>query len=263
MTHEEAVAKAVKLLRLATSSNPNEAALAASKAQEIIDRHNIQSAALTLAQNGRAEPDEPIKDFGCDPLDPGVGKIATWTWRLFLVIGNANGCKGYAARNHGGGIGVVGRPSDVATVRYLYAWLRKEVDRLAARDARGFGATYANNFRNGVVDTIGQRMEAQRKETQAATVREAIEEAKAAAPEAEQAQAGQFAMIRVNNAIARVEKRGEETQDWIKKNMKLRSGSATRSRVDSGARQAGRTAGHEVRINSSRGNIGRTTPQLH
>jgi len=136
MTYEEALQKAVKLLRLSQSSNPNEAALAAGKAQEIIDRYNIESVALDMASGDKPQPDEPIKDFGFDPLDAGTKKISTWSWRLFTVISRGNGCKGYLTRNKGGGIAIVGRPSDVQTVRYFYAWLKQEVERLAQRDCR-------------------------------------------------------------------------------------------------------------------------------
>ena len=56
------VDKVRKLLRLAESPNANEAALAAAKAQELIDAHNL-SAALLAYDEGSAQPNEPIEDF--------------------------------------------------------------------------------------------------------------------------------------------------------------------------------------------------------
>ena len=240
MTYEEALQKAVKLLRLSQSSNPNEAALAAGKAQEIIDRYNIESVALDMASGDKPQPDEPIKDFGFDPLDAGTRKISTWSWRLFVGISQSNGCKGYLTRNNGGGIAIVGRPSDVQTVRYFYAWLKQEVERLAQRDCRGTGRTWANNYRNGVVDTIKIRLKAQRKETQATVTKEILD----ALP----AEQRHLALVRVNNAIAKVAEREQQTASWMGANLKLRNTSSGSSAFDPSARAAGQKAGHEIRI---------------
>lgn len=240
MTYDEALQKAVKLLRLSQSSNPNEAALAASKAQEIIDRYQIESTALNL--DGQA-PDEPIKDFNADPLEPGR-KLDSWKWRLFLVIGKANGCKGYLSGR--GGIAVVGRPSDVATVRYFFAWLVQEVNRLAERDCRGNGRTYANNYRHGVIDTLGQRLNAQRRETQE-QMRKEIE----LMPEVAQS----LALVRLNSAIAQVEKRETQAADWMKANLRLINRSGSGFRGDHSARSAGRVAGHEIRLKPAKASL--------
>jgi len=97
---QEAVEKAVKLLRLATSSNPNEAAVAAAKAQEMIDRYKlgVLSADFDIGTNG--EPDEPIKDFDNDLLDPG-SRVATWKRCLIQHVSRANQCASYSTWNKG------------------------------------------------------------------------------------------------------------------------------------------------------------------
>jgi hypothetical protein len=51
--------KVRKLLRLAESPNANEAALAAAKAQELIDAHNLSTA--LLVEDGGEDVDEPIE----------------------------------------------------------------------------------------------------------------------------------------------------------------------------------------------------------
>jgi hypothetical protein len=254
MTYDEALSKAVKLLRLSQSSNPNEAALAAGKAQEIIDRYQIESASLNYAQsNGEAKPDEPIKDFVADPLDKGARQVSSWSWRLFLVIAKPNGCKGYRARHGYGELAVVGRPSDVATVRYLYGYLKSEVNRLAARDCAGNGRSWSDNFRNGVVDTIGQRIAAQHAETRQAIRRE-IEAG--ALPEDQK----RLALVRVEKSIASLEQREETVAAWMKANLSLGHGRSYSVRqCHPSAREAGRQAGREVRFTKAKACIGHSS----
>jgi hypothetical protein len=247
MNHEEAMAKAVKLLRLATSTNPNEAALAASRAQEIIDRYKL--GALSLDYDGSAAQ-EPIKDFGFDPLDPESKQHATWRSRLASCIAKNNQCKIYL---HGGRgtLGIIGRPSDVSAVRYLFSWMLREVETLTKRDCTGCGRTYANNYRIGVVETVAKRLHEQHLETQAAVKAEAAADT-----------ANPMALVRVQNAITKLDKQLAELDVWSKKNMRLRSSSSSRSTFDPSARDAGRAAGHEVRIRPTKSTIQSSAMQV-
>jgi len=242
MNHEEAMAKAVKLLRLATSSNANEAALAASRAQEIIDRYKLGS--LSLDYNGSAAQ-EPIKDFGFDPLDPDSKRHASWRTRLASSIAKNNQCKVYLQGGRGT-LGIVGRPSDVSAVRYLFSWMLREVEALVKRDCPGTGKMWTNNYRIGVVETVAKRLAEQHDETQAAVKAEAAADA-----------GNPMALVRVNSAIAKLEAQLGEVNDWAKKNMKLRNCSGGGGRFDDSARNAGRRAGHEVRMRPTSGSIGR------
>jgi len=248
MTYNEALQKAAKLLRLSKSDNPNEAALAASRAQEIIDRYRIETEMLAYAVNGQEQPkdDEPIKDFSDDPLER-LRRKSTWKARLAQHIANHNCCKMY---NGWYGPTVIGRPSDVATVRYLYAWLVQEVDRLAERDCKGNGISWANNFRLGVVDTIGNRLHEQKKETEKAIRHET------ALLAAQQGLDQSVALIKVNNAIARTEQRRQQVDAWTKANVKLVSGRSSYSSYNPSARHAGQAAGREVRFTQAKGHIG-------
>jgi len=92
MTYDEAIQKAAKLLRLANSSNPHEAALAAARAQEIMDRYQIDHASITIADNGHARPDEPIQDFKADlRVDSNArqaGRKAGWSVRMGSAKGS-------------------------------------------------------------------------------------------------------------------------------------------------------------------------------
>src|SRR5574340_714047 len=236
MTHEEAIAKAVKLLKLAQSDNPNEAALAAARAQEIMDRYKLEGLSADYNSAAPAEPDEPIVAFG-EPVEPKQG--SEWVVRLILALARANQCRIYQRRTmEGTGTFVIGRPSDAQTVRYLYGWLKREVNRLANRDGRGYSAVWKNNFRVGAVDTIVMRL----RESQRATVHAVRQEAEARNP---------GAIVKVDRALARIEQRTAAVDAWVYANMKLgKSRASFGGRGDYGAREAGRRAGHEIELNS-------------
>jgi hypothetical protein len=178
-------------------------------------------------------------------MDPST-KIPAWKLRLASALARANHCHTYVDnwrpvgrgayyQNAMHGIALVGRPSDVETVRYFYEWLVKEVDRLTERDGRGNGRTWCNNFRLGVVDTIGRKVKEQRAKTEHDMRREAQESAD-----------GRFALVKVNNAIEKFEARAGEAQQWANDNLKLVSRGGGGARYDSEARAAGREAGESI-----------------
>lgn len=238
MTHEQALDKVARLLRLAKSDNPHEAALAASKAQDIIDRYKLGEVALDYE---KPKPEEPIKEFEA-PLDGESHKSAsTWKIRLAVSICESNQCKVIL---RGGAILLIGRPSDAESVRYLYAWLAQEVDRLAERDAKGNGKSWANNFRLGVVDAIGAKVAEQKTITQNGVRTEAF------------AKAGESALVRVEQSIVALKKRAEDVEEWTKKNLKLRKRTTARTQYHPSAREAGMKAGEEIRLGSAKGGLG-------
>lgn len=230
--------KVRKLLWLAESPNANEAALAAAKAQQLIDEHNLSAALLSLDGGASAEPDEPIEDFyrkGA-PLDS-QPRLETWRDRLATVVARANGCRTYAV---GGTIAIVGRPSDADAVRYLFAYLAHEIQRLCDRDGKGCGRTWRNNYRIGVVDTVHKKLSAERERFK---------------QEARETASDSTALVRVNTALARVEQRGSDVAAWLKSpaGVKLYSRSAPASAFDRAAREAGRKAGESIRIRRGKG----------
>lgn len=243
MTHTEAIEKARKLLRLSQSSNPHEAALAAARAQEIMDRFKIGAISAEYENSAPAGIAEEIKNFGDDPVE-NKGRDS-WKWRLLSPLAELNQCKGYGKA---GTLCLIGRPSDVATVRYLYAWLAGEIDRLAGKHCVGNGRTYWNNFRIGAVDTVIERLKAQQAETFAAVKTEAI----VAASPGDACRA----LSVVENSLAVIEQRREEVERWAKVNMKLRAGSASSARYNPSAREAGRAAGRSISLRPAAGRLG-------
>ena len=254
MTRDEAMQKAIKLLRLSSSDNPHEAALAAQRAQEILDRYEITHAMLEDPK-GSAEPAEQIINSvdSQAPLEEFGVQVVMWKSYLSSVVAEANGCCVYASpvryypslemrtRFH-----LVGRPSDIEKVRYLYGYLVQETERLCRRQGKGRGRTWYNQFRLGVVDTIAQRLAEGRQELVAQLRRETQEQAKE----------NPLALVRLEKAIAKVESKLADTQSWMAEHLDLRNeqrGGSVRS--DPSARMQGRIAGDEIALTGARGAI--------
>ena len=235
-TQEKALRKARALLRLATSSNPEEAAAAAAKAAEIIDRYRLNIAAMQ--DEGTAAPsEEPIDDFSRDPLNAKDAKLDRWKLHLAQCLAELNQCFLYVTA---GKIALVGTASDVATVRFFYGHLETELERLAARHCRGCGRIYWNNFRLGAAETVISRLKQQR----AATVQQVRTEAAGTGRE--------NALALVNQSLAIMEQRTALAKSWAYARHNFRSRSmGAGGRFDSGARAAGRAAGHSVNLNSA------------
>lgn len=233
MTHDEAVSKAIRLLRLAQSDNPHEAALAAAKAQEIIDRFKLTGIGSdSEIPGGAQQPPEEIRNFE-EPLERGEGRnLSRWRVALASTLARANQSKIYTS---GTSIKIVGRPSDAETIRYLYQYLVNEIERLAKVHAKGNGKTWANNFRLGIVDEIGTRLSKQREET--------VVQMKVESPSA---------IVKIDQSLARMEQESEAVEKWVKTNLKLRKTYA-RSSYDSGARAAGRKAGASIQLGGGKG----------
>ena len=237
MTTEHIISKVQKLLRLAGANNsPEEAAAAASKAQDLIDQHNLTEALLAF---DTAQPvDEEVVNFQTAgaPLDSQKTQ-QTWRVRLASTLAKINGCRIYLS---GADIALVGRPSDAETVRYLYAYLTRETEQLADRHGKGMGRTWRNNFRLGVVDTITHKLHEQHRAF------ETIARASAGT-----------ALMRVNQALAVIEKRGSTVELFMRATLKLRSGGAISSHAQghNQARARGREAGQSIRVGGARAGL--------
>ena len=255
MTRDEALQKAAKLLRLAESQNPHEAALAAARAQELLDKYELDRAAIEL-DGGAPEPPEEIVDFGrrgdaltAPDINPNVvGK--TWPRRLALALARANGCFLYFTS--GGkfehGLNLVGRPSDVAKVRYLFQYLTGEVLRLSRRDCAGSSGSWTRNYQLGVVDEIATQLRRAREAAQDAFRREAAGETRA--------------LVKVDQAIAVVSQRRDDAEAFANELHNFKTARSTVMSFQPGARAAGRAAGREIKLGGARGALSGGTPGL-
>ncbi len=250
-TLDKAIDRVRKLLALAKSDNPNEAAQAAARAQEILDRYELD-AAMIESTNEEESDHEEIENFH-DKSAPLYmsGKMPVWRSCLARSISEANGCIVLLYPRSGGGktIDIIGRASDVQKVRYLFSYLAREVDRLAERDGRGCGRTWINNYRLGAIETVGAALvEAHNKVR--ADMRSGV--------------AGNSqALMVVNTAIAKVETRSLAARRWAKDNIVFgRTSGGYGVRSDPDARERGRKAGREIGINNARGALGAGSKKL-
>lgn len=152
-----------RLLALSESSNVHEAAAAAAKAQELMSKHQIDQAELA-EQAG--EVDEPLLE---EDLQVFGRNMVAWEALLGGAVAEANGCDAYnqvwrdeTGRQVRAMTRIVGPASAVQSVRYLLAYLTREVGRLcqAERDAGRGEAAWLNSFRLGASHEIGRRVKA-------------------------------------------------------------------------------------------------------
>ncbi len=161
---ERIVERVRKLLALSTSQNPHEAALAAAKAQALLFRHNL-SLALVEAdlEPGRGDRSAFINER----FDSG-GRMH-WRRALLGAIARHNFCRGvsYSGTRD---VGIVGEPHNVAVVKDLYAFLVREISRLADLGAAGNPdldpegvPAWKRSFYLGAARTIARRLAEQRR----------------------------------------------------------------------------------------------------
>jgi hypothetical protein len=148
-----------KLLALSASTNPNEAALAADKAVELAQRHNLDLALI----DGR--PSDPYVERSCD-----VGAASQWRWLLMSAIARANFCRALRRRERGrllASMFVIGEPHNIAVCEFLFQYLAREIERLASKGWQRAHMVYGehvearswkNDFRRGAVATIDGRL---------------------------------------------------------------------------------------------------------
>jgi len=148
-TNIESILKKIAGLRAlaANAGTQAEAEAAASRAAAIIAEYQIEEAQLETTTPTTEEIEEG------DDLHTYTGKNVE-SWRAMLATGLAKGQGCYSFYHSPSQRGQVcrqrisGRASDIAIVRYLFAWLCYEIDRLAERED---GRAARNAFRLGAV----------------------------------------------------------------------------------------------------------------
>jgi uncharacterized protein DUF2786 len=152
-----ALARVRKLLALATSSNPHEAALAAARAQAIIEANRLES--WLAATHEVADDPDPIVDAREQPLET-ARKLRKWKVALASALAQVNGCVAYVRQGQGGdAIVLVGRARDREAVQALWEWLVKRIEWLSATHGAGRSRQWHDAFRIGVVDEVSERLD--------------------------------------------------------------------------------------------------------
>jgi hypothetical protein len=152
----DALRRVRKLLALATSPNPNEAAVAAAKAQSLIEQHRLQAwIDAERDVNGSADP---ITDARDQPLETSK-RLRKWKVSLAAAVAQPNGCVAYTlSGREGRSLVLVGRAGDRAAVTELWKWLVKRIEWLSATHGKGQPRQWHNAFRFGVVAAVATRL---------------------------------------------------------------------------------------------------------
>lgn len=131
------LAKVASLRALAAGSKSQaEAENAARMADEILTKHRLTEAEI---------PTMGAEACGQSTLGEQAKCFATWRGVLAFGLAKHYGCYVHDDRTVGV-YAIYGQPSDVEIVRYMYAWLGLEIDRLATRE---HGKAARNAFRHG------------------------------------------------------------------------------------------------------------------
>lgn len=171
MTQEErngVIEKIIKLTNLANNSaaTPDEAAAAASRAQALMFKYNLDMAQVETAQVGM----DITKDW-FDMGAHGANRFTiTFHRELMHTIARNNFCK-YLQSTGSNRIVLVGKPHDIEMAKYLYGYLSREIIQLAAKAVKlhcdavdpGPRGSWVLSYSRGAVRTIGNMLYAQRK----------------------------------------------------------------------------------------------------
>lgn len=220
--------KIKKLVSLSKNNNSvAEAASAWARAQELLIKHKLSMAEVNAA-SATLDADEAIVE-GASPLYSGE-RVVHWKSYLANVISQINGCKmfiRYSRNPKQVRYAVVGTPSDIEIVRYLFDSIVSQIDFLchqAMSFGYGTGKTYSNNFRFGAAQTVAERLQAVREQVRSE--------------------------YKGSTALVLVDKQEAAVSAWVDKNVgKLSRGVSSNSRADNSAFNQGKAAGHKVALN--------------
>lgn len=160
MTETNILERIQKLLALSSSDNPNEAANAATRVQEMLRKHNLKMSEIPLAI-GKKRSDA----YGRFIVD--LDGSSVWRRELLNVIAYCNFCK----LTFGGSLGrsaisLIGEPENVEAVKLLYRYVLEQLYPMAdtayliykQEDGRVNGRTWRNNFFLGARNVITNRL---------------------------------------------------------------------------------------------------------
>jgi len=209
--HLQKVMQKVAHLRAlaAKAGTQAEAETAAAQAEAMIAKYQLDEATIETSTTceERVGEDEPLWSGG---------RSEQWRGALCAGLCKDHGCAAVAEKQGNRTVyRIAGRPSDLAIVRYLFAWLSSEIDRLSKHED---GRSAQNGFRVGAVIGVLQAMRASR-----------AEEVKAAP------QGASAAMVIVSHA--------DESLAYLKQAIGGRFRAAASRSVDSGAFERGKAAG--------------------
>lgn len=160
------IEKIKKLRDLATSSNANEAAAAAKAADKLIAQHRISEAELQAA----TKVDLPAAIQDGNPFYE-TARVTAWKRNLSHYLGTHYGCKiinnpSYSETGHIiNKYYLIGNKGDVEIIRYMFAWLSNEIERLCKKHCKGKGRVICASYCDGAVAGINMQLALSKEET--------------------------------------------------------------------------------------------------
>lgn len=263
-----------KLLALASEKKNDsieEAASAAAKAQELMEKYSIEEA--MLGDGSKPDPDitkRVIWQGGGEQS----GKIATWLIQLASGICEVNRCRMWHRSMRQGRPGCItacGTADNIDRVQMMLNWLVSEVDRLYIEERPGFldrsqGKRWGNAFRLGASSTIIKRLhEAMKKardemqnNTGAMTpedanrYRLAIEQGDIETVLKMDSMRKRYLPAMVQTAIAKLDSEMDRVNLWVSKNQKLRTQKRNFKGTYEAGYKTGQKAGERARLSQER-----------
>jgi hypothetical protein len=179
------IEKVQKLLRLSKSAaNANEAAAAAGAANKLIDAYRLSTADLEY-ESQVVEPIEEDEGFIYES-----GKVTLWRHNLVNILAAHYGCACWnnATRASGRQVSryrLVGRKSDIAICKYMFAYITTECSRLSLLEVKGMGRVYISSYCEGFVAGVAVQLKSSRDEAQMNATETSIVKVNARAAESE------------------------------------------------------------------------------
>lgn len=207
-----------KLLALAGSPNVHEAALAAARAQALIEAHRLHG--LLAAEEEVAA--EPLGTGEEAPLEV-TRRPRKWKRVLAARLAEVNGCVAYTVRDgREERLLLAGRAEDREAVAAIWDWLVQRIEWASATEGAGRDRAWHEAFRVGAAEVVAQRL---------AEVRQQALQGLAA-------QAGAQALAMVD---ARLAARQAAVDRFVAERLRLKPGRGMS--LDARAWEAGRAAG--------------------
>jgi hypothetical protein len=129
---ESVLSKIQKLLALTASPNENEAAVAASKAQELLIQYKLEMVDIEDLR----KKDDKSDEVGEKRIKMGVSKWQPWQWLVVLGGGVADACYCRILFVAGRSLTFIGEKEDCAVAVELFQWLREQIYRLGIEESR-------------------------------------------------------------------------------------------------------------------------------
>jgi len=233
-----------KLLALARSSNPHEAANAAARAAELMAAHQIAEASIEFDPADGDAADGAAGEAIGERVVEEFGRAVSWKAMLIGGLARAFACRAIQ-RRAGGTVSlvIIGRPSDIDAFRYMWSYLTAEIDRLAedgwqAASSESNARSWKNSFRVSAAAVVAQRLMETR----------------------EQAMRHARADPRAGDAMVKIDRHEDALEQHLADLGTRRSRRSVRIRQN-GGEDAGREAGERLNLGKNPG-LGRPARQL-